>query len=531
MSKIKVLEVNNIDLLGRRFNGYDILEAFNKTEKFNIKQIVNTKLSTNENVVKLFEDNYHSYIEWLLYYEQNKKLNVHSQLSITYDSLINHKEFKNSDIVHYHLIDNIRLPLYSLGDLTSQKPSVISIHDPWLLTGGCVYPFKCQKWRNDCKKCETIQKFFTYSKDNSHILWNQKKNIFKSIDVDIIVHSNYTKELVQNSPITKHIKNVHYIPFGIDLNKFNEFSRKEARNRLGISNDHIVLFFRAQSDSKGTNFKGTNKIIEALKDSNFDIPITVLTCDQVNTIEVLKEKFNVIELGKVQNDEIMVDAFNACDIFLMPSSAETFGLMAIEAMACARPVVIFDNSALPAVTFAPECGYLVEDNNSTELRKAIDYLANNEKERTRRGKLGRKLAEENYNLEEYNQKISDLYENVYNRKTKNNNIKKYKVDYKNSKSQLLIRKLNNISRTFGLNLFCEHINDDVDIDKDIDYSIYNNQMIIKEFNVQIYKKCNSKKHTISNNEKIIKFKKIIYFIKNNRKHLINKFLKRSDNNV
>ena len=52
MNRIKILEVNNIDLPGRRFNGYNMLEELSNKD-FDIKQAVIIKQSDNDNVVKI----------------------------------------------------------------------------------------------------------------------------------------------------------------------------------------------------------------------------------------------------------------------------------------------------------------------------------------------------------------------------------------------------------------------------------------------------------------------------------------------
>ena len=55
MNKIKILEVNNIDLAGRRFNGYNMIEELSNKD-FDIKQAVIIKQSENERVVKILNN-------------------------------------------------------------------------------------------------------------------------------------------------------------------------------------------------------------------------------------------------------------------------------------------------------------------------------------------------------------------------------------------------------------------------------------------------------------------------------------------
>ena len=132
------------------------------------------------------------------------------------------------------------------------------------------------------------------------------------------------------------------------------------------------------------------------------------------------------------NEEQIVEMMNICDIFLMPSKGESFGMMALEAMACEKPVIVFNNSALPTVTNAPDCGVLVADANSKELMKAIDSLIKNPDECKKRGMLGRKLCKEKYSYNDYLKNIEKLYIKVYNEKkydSKNDNSRYSVLEY------------------------------------------------------------------------------------------------------
>ena len=186
-------------------------------------------------------------------------------------------------------------------------------------------------------------------------------------------------------------------------------------------------------------------------------------------------------------------AYDACDFFLMPSRGESFGLMAIEAMAFSKTVVVFNNTSLPEVTFAPDCGVLVENKNSKKLMEAIKMLIDNPEECERRGNLGRKLAEENYDIKVYNDRIKKMYNEAYKRqKDKPVKMQEMKVDYNLIDVKVLAYKLKKIYK----NMY--HIDMKDDIFKNIkeislpnykiDYSNINVQNLIYQFNLSIYKK-------------------------------------------
>ena len=258
-------------------------------------QIVVEKLSDSDSVHKLYEDSEREIENRLLNFE-SKHLSVHSNLSLSAAALKSNKAFQEADLVHYHMVHNIHLPLYSLIELCDKKPSIISIHDPWFFTGRCVHFDKCDGWKNGCKKCPNLKTLFPLKKDNCKYLWELKKLVYQNIDVDIIVPSIYILNLVKQSPLTKHFKNVHLLPFGIDINYFDKkFTKEEACKKLGIDHKDTIIFFRAQEQ------KGTDYIKEALLALENKNNITILTCDQEGLFTSFDNNFKVKDLGSTDS--------------------------------------------------------------------------------------------------------------------------------------------------------------------------------------------------------------------------------------
>ncbi len=408
-NKKRLLEINYIDLPGKRFNGYDIMEELNKKKDFLVNQLVTHKQSDNKNVIKLYNDR-EQQLEYALLEFEDKYLSVHNCLSNSSPHILSSETFKKSDIVHIHMIHNLKMSLISLIDICNRKPTVISIHDPWTFTGRCVHYGECDKYLSGCDKCRNLDTLFPLRKDNCSELWKIKKYVYKHLDVDYVVSSKYMYDLFNKSPLTKGNR-VHLIPFGIDIDYFSSGITQEiARKRYNIPKDNIVIFHRAQKE-----FKGTNYLVEALKMLKTDKNITIITCSEKGLLFEIEYDYQVIELGNIDSEELRY-AYNACDIFLMPSIGESFGLMAIEAMSCSKPIIVFNNTALPSVTFAPDCGIAVENKNSTKLMEAIKLLVEDDEERLRRGKLSRKVVKENYDVNIYNKKMEELYKEVLSRK-------------------------------------------------------------------------------------------------------------------
>lgn len=430
---MKILEVTNIDLYGRRFNGFDLINDFKNNKRIDISQAVVNKLSNDKNVVTLLNNN--NLIKFFNYFKnfENEVLSVHNVMSITTPALFNLEEYKKADIIHIHMLHNSNFSLYTLEKISQEKKVIYSIHDPWPLTGRCVHFYDCDLWKTGCYKCNYLYTAFPLKHDNCDVLWNYKKRVFSNPNINVVYTTEWMKKNVENSLIMSTTKK-HYIPLGIDMSLFK--NTKKSRKRFGISDDEVVLFFRAQRE-----FKGTNYIIEAMKKIIPNMNITLLTCSEKGLLSELKDEYKIIELGQIKDSEL-IDAYNACDIFLMPSTGESFGYMAIEAMACSKPVIVFDNTALPSTTKAPEIGVLVKNLDSDDLAEKIGWLVNNKKERIRRGKEGRKFIEQKYGYQKYLKKIEELYINVYNSDF---------IDYKKIKIDDDSENINNIKNM--LNIF------------------------------------------------------------------------------
>jgi glycosyltransferase involved in cell wall biosynthesis len=155
--------------------------------------------------------------------------------------------------------------------------------------------------------------------------------------------------------------------------------------------------------------KGLTHVIEAFTNRPPARPTTLVTVDGRGLLEELKREYRIIDLGWVDDEATYPLAFAACDVFLMPSLAEGFGLMALEAMASARPVICFEGTSVPSVTHAPECGIAVPMGDAVALRDAVDHLASNPEEAHRRGRLGRKLATSTYSHDAYLDTLASLY--------------------------------------------------------------------------------------------------------------------------
>ncbi|MCL1839710.1 glycosyltransferase [Candidatus Saccharibacteria bacterium] len=481
-----ILELNNVDLYGAVFNGYEIQRFINKTSgDVFAQQIVNHKETKDKNAMELFNSQYVANLTHRISGVEAEVLGTKGMLSVADLALENSAYYKKADVLHFHMYHNMFLSNAFLERIPRDKKVVLDLHDTYFLTDDCDCR-DCKKRRGDETPIKMLE-VFDFVNENGHQLNNQRMKILNSIDADFVVHSEFMLDLFRRSPITKDLRKVHYIPFGIDSGKFvKRNDGVKLRKKYGIPKDNVVLFCRAQRV-----FKGTEYIEKALLAMNIKESVTVITVSETGLLDTLKNKYQIIDLGVVSDEEALVELYNLCDIFLAPSTEESFGFMAIEAMSCEKPVIIFDGTALPYTTFAPECGYVVPRGDSEGLRKAIEFLIKDKTERRRRGVLGRKLVLENYRIEDYYRRNLDLYESLMDEDSKRIE-KQYENIVFDAAAKSLIRKLEKVhGMLFPKQDFASIFPDapnykNASLSHKIDYSSDNVQGILRRYNIAMY---------------------------------------------
>jgi len=398
---INVLQVNGYQSPGRRFNGLSLkphLAALGVSSK----HLVWEQDRPEDDVVTLHGSTVRKINRLTRGVE--RVLSLQSQLYTNGMHIKRLPEFLEADLIHYHIIHSGFLSMQSLPALTALKPTVWTLHDPWAMTGHCIHPFGCERWRTGCGNCPDLNTDFKINSDTTAFNFRLKRLAYRKSNLEVIVASTWMENMVSQSPLFESVP-VHKIPFGLDLEFFKARDKAQAKARLGIDADRLVLCFRSVMN----DFKGLQYVIEALDQLQVEAPICLLTLNDKGRVDKFKARFQVVELGWTNDDEVMRDVYDATDLFLMPSLADSFGLMAVEAMAFGKPTVCFEGTALPEVIFTPQAGVAVPARDSSALVDAIKRLILNPEERLQRGVRSRQLAEQHYDIRKQAERIAEVY--------------------------------------------------------------------------------------------------------------------------
>ena len=134
-----------------------------------------------------------------------------------------------------------------------------------------------------------------------------------------------------------------------------------------------------------------------------------------NLSKELKIDDKVLFKGYKSNEDVPI-VLNKMDIFVVPSilDSESFGVAAVEAMACEVPVIASSVGGLKEVVVDSETGYLVSKKNYKEIADKLKKLILNEELRISLGKAGRKRVLENYNWDSNVEYMIKIYEEIIN---------------------------------------------------------------------------------------------------------------------
>jgi D-inositol-3-phosphate glycosyltransferase len=192
---------------------------------------------------------------------------------------------------------------------------------------------------------------------------------------------------------------ISVVPCGVNLEQFKVLDKAQARRYLGLDNDKIILFV-----GRIDRLKGIDKLIEALSYLRHIPRLRLLVIGggehSQREIEQLQKLAHNLEvqnsvdfLGLIKHEQLPY-FYNAADACVVPSYYESFGLVALESLACGTPVVATDVGNHKNLIRQGGTGYVIENNVPCHLAGKIALLLSRPDTDTRSAQLIRATVSE-----------------------------------------------------------------------------------------------------------------------------------------
>ena len=212
--------------------------------------------------------------------------------------------------------------------------------------------------------------------------------------------------------------NIKVIPNAIDLKKFKNDSPE-------IFETDTLLYFGTLIRKKGV--LELANIFNELVELNQNVKLVLIGNDSRDIITKSKSTYNLIQrilsdkakfqvkyIGKVSYNSL-IEYIKTAQICVLPSLAETFGMVTIEAMALQKTVVTSNFGWNKDIIDDRVNGYLINPKNHKEVAKKINKLLNNKPEVLKVGKRARIKIENSFDIENITKQNIKFYQSILKR--------------------------------------------------------------------------------------------------------------------
>jgi L-malate glycosyltransferase len=223
------------------------------------------------------------------------------------------------------------------------------------------------------------------------------------------VSESLKKDTYSNFRITKDIEVIHNF---IDLKRFTKQPKDHFRKAIATGGEKLIV--HASNFRKVKRVEDVVKIFTQVYDKVPSKLLLIGDGPERPAIEQLCRNLDVCDsirfLGK---QEAVEEILSVCDLFVMPSETESFGLAALEAMACQVPVISTNTGGMPELNIQGKTGFLSDVGDIDSMAAhAIEILTDENKLATFKRNAVAQAAKFDINIimptyEKYYQKILD----------------------------------------------------------------------------------------------------------------------------
>lgn len=231
----------------------------------------------------------------------------------------------------------------------------------------------------------------------------------------IVTVSQAVANHIKQSPFIKDSQ-VEVIYNGVDNAVYYPMDASSIREKFDIAQDALVIGMIGRVNA----IKGQNDFIEAVEPllEKNEQAVAFLAGGVFPGEEWRLEELDkriasssvVSQIHRIDYYDKTSELYNMFDIFVLPSiKPDSLPTVVLEAMACSKPVVGYNNGGIAEMVVDDKSGCLVKPNRPQELSNAISLLLGSSEKREKFGRVGYQRQKELFSLESYIKNFSELY--------------------------------------------------------------------------------------------------------------------------
>jgi len=321
------------------------------------------------------------------------------------------------DIIQLHNLHGGYFGIDYLPFLSSQYPLVITLHDTWLFSGHCAYSFECDGWKSGCGECPDLKRYPPLERDNTARNWLHKSKLFQKSRIYPVGVSQWVLDQAMQSMMAPAIRLPKVIYNGIDLSIFHPDNKQKARRLLELPSEQKIVLFVANSIEKNTykdfsTFQKTFGFVgEYWKE---DHPVLFLGLGGSEELSLGTRGAELSVITKISDPKRVAAYYQAADVYLHTTRADTFPTTILEAMACGLPVVATRVGGIPEQVIENETGFLADYKDCIDHGNHILYLLSNQLIANKLGRNAAQIAALKYDQTRMISDYLSYYEEVLN---------------------------------------------------------------------------------------------------------------------
>jgi len=250
------------------------------------------------------------------------------------------------DLLHLHNLHGGYFDLRELPRLSALVPTIVSLHDAWMLSGHCSHSLGCERWVTGCGECPALWIYPAIPRDATAFNWERKREIYARSRLHLAVPCEWLADKVRRSMLMPGVRELRVIPFGVDLDVFRPADREAVRAALGLDPSRAVMLVAANALHERT-WKDSGAFLGALERVGGAAAGAQWIAIGEQGPDVGVGGVRLRRVDTVHDDRQLARWFQAADAYVHPARADTYPLMVLEALACGTPVIGTDVGGIP----------------------------------------------------------------------------------------------------------------------------------------------------------------------------------------